>query len=76
MSESPNIKSICVAPGLIKNSKIYNNMKKNIRNKHLKNTPNKEFINIDDFSLILIDLLKPHWRHANGSIIHINGGIL
>ena len=75
-NNSPNVKCLCVAPGLIKDSKMYKDMNTNIRNIHLKNTPNKELLNLNDFSMILIDLLKPHWRHANGSIIDINGGVL
>ena len=34
-----------------------------------------ELISSSDFAKILIDVLEPHWKHANGSIININGGV-
>ena len=51
----------------------FSNKRKKI---HISSNPNKEILNIKDFCLILKDLLNPHWRHANGSIININGGIV
>ena len=40
----------------------------------LSKNPNKEFVNSNDLSKIIIDISEPHWRHANGAIIDINGG--
>ena len=42
---------------------------------YLQNNPNKKFLSPKDFSNIVKDLLKPHWNHANGAIIDINGGV-
>ena len=40
-----------------------------------KQNPNKEFVNSNDLAKIIIDVIKPHWKHANGSIIDVNGGV-
>ena len=72
---APKIKCITICPGVIKNTDMFKTFSKD-RIKSLQNqTPNKELLNPDDLSEILIDLMKPHWRHANGSIIDINGGL-
>ncbi len=72
---APRIKCITICPGVIKNTNMFKTFSKD-RIKSLKEqTPNKELVNPEDLSEILIDLMKPHWRHANGSIIDINGGM-
>ena len=73
--EAPKIKCIGICPGLITGTKMFNSFKKNRLKKLLHENPNKEFIDSKDLANILSDLIKPHWRHANGSIIDINGGV-
>ncbi len=73
--ESPKIKCIGVCSGLIKNTKMYKTFKKNRLKKLKKENPNKEFVNADDLASIVYDLTKPHWRHSNGSLIDVNGGV-
>jgi len=73
--EAPKIKCIGICPGLIKDTKMFNSFKKNRLKKLLLENPNKEFVSSEDLANILADLIKPHWRHANGSIIDINGGV-
>lgn len=72
---APKIKSITVCPGLIKNTKMYKTFNKQRILKLKNQTPNKELLNINDLSKIIIDLMKPHWKHANGSVIDVNGGL-
>ncbi len=73
--EAPKIKTIGICPGLIKHTKMYNDFSKSRLKLKLSQNPNKEFLNSDDLAKIIIDITKPHWRHANGTIIDINGGI-
>ena len=42
---------------------------------HIKKNPLKKLINSKEFARILLDVTKPHWKFANGSIIEINGGV-
>tara|TARA_B100001121_G_C18593200_1_gene575692 strand:- start:406 stop:1086 length:681 start_codon:yes stop_codon:yes gene_type:complete len=72
---APKIKCITICPGVIKNTNMFKTFKKDRIKKLIKNTPNKELLNSEDLSEIIIDLMKPHWRHANGSVIDINGGL-
>lgn len=64
-----------IAPSVIHNTKMYKMMsKKNIR-KIQKNTPNKKLLNLDDLVKIINDVFQDHWKHSNGAIIDVNGGI-
>lgn len=72
---APKHRFICLSPGPIKNTKIYKNFSRKRKIYHSKNNPMKGLINSSDFSKILINILEPHWKHANGSIISINGGV-
>ena len=72
---APKVKCITLCPGLIKNTKMYKSFNKERISKIKYQTPNKELLNISDLSKIIIDLMQPHWKHANGSVIDINGGI-
>jgi NAD(P)-dependent dehydrogenase (short-subunit alcohol dehydrogenase family) len=72
---APKHRFICVCPGPIIGTKLFNSFPKKRKEFHINTNPNKELLNLQDFSEILIDLTKPHWRHANGSIISINGGV-
>ena len=54
---------------------MYNTFQKKRLKKLINENPNKEFVNADDLAKIIIDLTKKHWRHANGSLIDINGGV-
>ncbi len=74
-SEAPKLKFVGVLPGTIDNTKMFMTLPIKKRKLLLSQIPNKELLNSDDLANILIDLIKPHWRHANGSIININGGL-
>ena len=36
--------------------------------------PNKSFVDANNLAKIVVDVIQPHWKHANGSIIDVNGG--
>ena len=73
--EAPKIRCIGICPGLISNTKMYKTFKKERLKLMLAQNPNKEFLNSEDLAKIILDITKPHWRHANGAIIDINGGV-
>ena len=73
--EAPKIRCIGICPGVILNTKMYKTFKKERLKLILSQNPNKEFINSDDLAKIVLDVSKSHWRHANGAIIDVNGGV-
>lgn len=64
----------CISPGLIKNSRMYDNFDNNEIQAHISQTPTKNLINSKEFAEIIYDICQPHWRSLNGQIIDINGG--
>ena len=72
---APNKKFVCLCPGPIRKTRMFNRFTKKRKNHHIKNNPLKKLIDANEFAKILIDILKPHWKYANGSIININGGV-
>ena len=64
-----------IAPSVIRNTKMYKMMNKKNISKIQMNTPNKKLLNLDDLAKIINDVFQDHWRHSNGAIIDINGGI-
>ncbi len=63
-----------VAPGLIEQSAMLNGMAPHRIEHHRSTTPAGELLNRVDLARILVDLAQPHWRHANGAVIRVNGG--
>ena len=72
--EAPRIRSIGICPGLINNSKMYKSFTKERLKKLKIQNPNKSFIDANNLAKIIVDVIQPHWKHANGSIIDVNGG--
>lgn len=73
--EAPKIRCIGLCPGIISGTKMYKTFKKERLKITLSQNPIKEFLNSDDLAKIILDTAAPHWRHANGAIIDINGGV-
>lgn len=63
-----------VAPGAIEGSRMVNDMSAERVAHHRAATPTGELVNPQDLARILVDLAHPHWRHANGAVVRINGG--
>ena len=72
--EAPKIKSIGICPGLINNTKMYKSFTKERLKKLKIQNPNKSFVDANNLAKIIVDVIQPHWKHANGSIIDVNGG--
>ncbi len=64
-----------IAPSVIYNTKMYKMMSKKNITKIQKNTPNKKLLTSDDLAKIINDVFQDHWKHSNGAILDINGGI-
>ena len=71
---SPGIRVNAIAPGLIKDSTMYQSMDLERREFHRLKTPNKQFLTMTDLAGIIFDLSGDHWVHVNGACIDINGG--
>jgi len=71
---APQIRVNAIAPGLILNSKMYNDMVPEARERHLQTTPTGKLMDMDDLAKILLDLTAPHWAHLNGACVDLNGG--
>ena len=63
-----------VAPGPIDDSTMLRDMSAERVAHHRKASPTGELLNRTDLARILVDLARPHWRHANGAVIRVNGG--
>jgi len=72
---APRNRFICICPGPIKDTPMFNASPPQRKKYHKISNPNKELLNSKDLASIILNLMEPHWRHANGSIININGGI-
>ena len=64
-----------IAPSVIIDTKMHKMMSKKNINKIIKNTPNGNILNLDDLAKIINDIFQDHWKHANGAVLDINGGI-
>lgn len=71
---SPGIRINAIAPGLIKDSTMYQSMDPSRREFHRLKTPNSQFLTMTDLADIIFDLSGHHWAHLNGACININGG--
>tara|TARA_B110000503_G_C7170745_1_gene424150 strand:- start:6833 stop:7510 length:678 start_codon:yes stop_codon:yes gene_type:complete len=72
---APRNRFICICPGPVKDTPMFNEFSSKRKRYHRISNPNKELLNSKDLASIILNLMEPHWRHANGSIININGGV-
>jgi 3-oxoacyl-[acyl-carrier protein] reductase len=72
---APNIRFNAIAPALIENSTMYNNMTPERREHHLKQTPTGRLSTAEDVSGVILSLCDPAWSNVNGQVIRINGGL-
>jgi NAD(P)-dependent dehydrogenase (short-subunit alcohol dehydrogenase family) len=63
-----------IAPGLIEDSAMFNEMSIERREFHRQQKSNKQLLQISDFSRIIFDLSRNHWKHLNGACIDLNAG--
>lgn len=71
---APRVRYTAVAPGLVEGSGMHAAMPPERRQHHLASTPVGRLLDIDALANIVFDLSQPHWAHANGSCVRVNGG--
>ena len=64
----------CIAPGLINNSKMFNDMSKERQKFHQNQIPSNSLLESKDLAKIIYDISQDHWIHLNGACIDLNGG--
>ena len=63
-----------IAPGLIQDSRMYQDMTKERQEHHRNQVPSKKLLFSKDLAKIVFDLCQDHWAHLNGACIDLNGG--
>jgi NAD(P)-dependent dehydrogenase (short-subunit alcohol dehydrogenase family) len=63
-----------IAPGLIQNSAMFNDMTPERQEYHRNQIPSKRLLDPKDLAKIVFDLCQDHWQHMNGSCVDLNGG--
>ena len=63
-----------VAPGLIEDSAMFNEMAPERRKHHGELIPTGRFLQLSDLANVVYDLCQSHWAHLNGACIDLNGG--
>lgn len=71
---APRTRTNIIAPSLIAESSMYDQMEIETRQTHIDMSPVKRLLTSQELASVMVDLLKPSWRHLNGSIIGLNGG--
>ena len=72
---APKHKFVCLNPGPINGTNLYRNFSKTRKIYQKRINPMKENLKNIDFAKIIINVLDPNWKHINGSIVNINGGV-
>lgn len=70
---APRTRVNALAPGLIEDSTMYHGMSHDNRNLHREKYGS--LVTLEDVAQIIVDLTKPHWRHLNGAVVHMDGGL-
>jgi len=63
-----------VAPGLIQDSTMFQDMTQERQEFHRNQVPSKQLLDPQDLAKIVFDLCQDHWAHINGACIDLNGG--
>ena len=63
-----------IAPGLIQDSSMYQDMSQERQEHHRNQVPSKQLLSSKDLAKIVFDLCQVHWAHLNGACIDLNGG--
>jgi 3-oxoacyl-[acyl-carrier protein] reductase len=63
-----------LAPGLIRESKMYQKFSTKQVDAHLDQTPTRMLTTVDQVARVACGLIDAEWSNLNGQVIHINGG--
>lgn len=64
-----------VAPALVEDSAMFYDMTPERRQHHAAASPTGKLITKTDLAEIIVDLTGPAWKHLNGAIIDLTGGV-
>ena len=71
---TPVTRTNIIAPGLVDQSSMFNEMKPERKEYHEKTNPLKCLLQKEALAEIIYDLTTEKWNHLNGAIIPVNGG--
>ena len=71
---TPVTRTNIIAPGLVEQSSMFNEMKTERKEYHEKNNPLNCLLQKEALAEIIYELTTEKWNHLNGAIIPINGG--
>lgn len=71
---APKIRINALAPSLIEDSKMFQDMTPERREWHRSQNPMKKLLKREDLAAVIHDLAQDHWSHLNGACIDLNGG--
>lgn len=63
-----------IAPGLIQDSAMFEEMKAERREYHRQQVPSGQLLRQQDLANVVFDICQDHWAHLNGACIDLNGG--
>lgn len=70
-----DIAVITVLPGPIEESSMFNEMSPEVQDSHRLRSPRDRLLQSTELADVIADLCEPHWRHANGAVLRLNGGV-
>ena len=70
----PGARINSIAPGLIQDSVMFQDMAPERQEYHRNQVPSKQLLRPQDLAKIVFDLCQDHWSHLNGACIDLNGG--
>jgi len=70
----PGARINAIAPGLIQDSSMFDDMTPAQRGLHRSQVSSKQLLRKQDLAEIIFDLCRDHWAHLNGACIDLNGG--
>lgn len=70
----PGARINSVAPGLIQDTRMFQDMAPERQEYHRNQIPSKQLLHPQHLAKIVYDLCQEHWAHLNGACIDLNGG--
>lgn len=70
----PGARINAIAPGLIQDSAMFEDMKTERREYHRQQVPSGQLLRQQDLANVVFDICQDHWAHLNGACIDLNGG--
>ena len=69
---APKVRVNAIAPGLVRDSPVYNRMTQDFKERHINASLTKTLLTEKELTDMFITLIKQ--KNLNGQIIHLNGG--